>query len=60
MKSIIKFYVYAFGKFLQINTNEFFPKNYVLKKGKILMFYGKELKRKMAIRMHYSQSESDI
>ena len=43
-----------------MKTNEFFSKNYVLKKGKILMFFGKEIKRKAAIRMHYSQAEIDI
>ena len=29
-------------------------------KGKILMFLGKEIKRKVAKRMHYSQAEIDI
>ena len=40
--------------------NEYFSKNNVLESGKMLMFYGKEIKRKMAIRMHYSQAEIDI
>ena len=38
----------------------FFWKNYVLRKGKILMFIGREIKRKVAIRMDYSQAEIDI
>ena len=37
-----------------------FSKNYVLKKGKILMFLEKEIKWKEAIRMHYSQAEIDV
>ena len=57
MKSIIKFYVIGASenicKWILIN----FSKNYVLKKGKILMFFGKEIKRKAAIRMHHSQAE---
>ena len=43
-----------------MNTNDFFLKNYVLKKEKTLMFFGKEIKRKVAIRMHYSQADIDI
>ena len=43
-----------------MNTNEFFRINYVLKKGKLLMFFEKEIKGKVAIRMHYSQAEIDI
>ena len=42
----------------KIFANEYqyyFSKNYVLKKGKILMFFGKEIKQKVAIRMHYQQ-----
>ena len=37
-----------------------FLKNYVLKKGKILMFFKKEIKQKVAIRMHNSQAEIDM
>ena len=46
----------------KIFANEYlwmFSKNYVLKKGKILTFFGKEIKWKVAIRMHYSQAEID-
>ena len=45
-----------------MNTNEFFLKNYFffLKKGKIFMYFGKNVKWKMVIRMHYSQAEMDI
>ena len=46
--------------FTNVNTNEFFSKNYVLKYGKILMFFGKEIKRKVTIRIHYSQAEKEI
>ena len=42
-----------------MSTNDFFLKNYVLKKGKILVF-GKELKWKVAIRIHYNQAGIDI
>ena len=31
-----------------------------MEKGEIIMFFRKEIKRKMAIRMHYSQAEIDI
>ena len=43
-----------------MNTNELFSKNYALKRGKILMFFGMEIKRKVAIKMHYSQAEIDV
>ena len=43
-----------------MNTNNFFLKNYFLKKEKIFMFFGKEIKRKVAIRMHYSQAVIDM
>ena len=43
-----------------MNTHEFFRKINVLKKDKLLMFFGKEIKRKVAIRMHYSQAEVHI
>ena len=56
MKSIIKIYV--------IRSSESICKrilmNYVLKKGKKIVFFGKEVKRKVAIRTHYSQAEIDI
>ena len=51
----------GFGNNLQMNANEFFlKKNYFLKKGKMLMFFGKETKWKVVIRMHYNQAEIDI
>ena len=47
MKSIIKFYVIgASEKSLQMNSNEFFRKIMFWKKGKILMFFGKEKKER--------------
>ena len=58
MKSIIEFYVIGgFGKYLQMNMNVFFSKNCALKKGKILMFFGKGLKRNVTIRMNYSYAD---
>ena len=43
-----------------MNTDDFFfSKNYVLKTGKIRSF-GKKIKRKVAMRMHYSQAEINI
>ena len=53
-------YNWGFGNYLQSNTNEFFSKNYLLKKDKILMFFITEIKWKVVIRMHYSQTEIDI
>ena len=59
MKSINKLYVNGASenicKWIPMN----FFKKYILKKGKILMYFGKEIKRKVAIRMHYSQAEID-
>ena len=56
MNSITKFYC-GFGKYLQMNTDDFFfSKNYVLKTGKIRSF-GKKIKRKVAMRMQYSQAK---
>ena len=37
-------YYRGFGNNLQMNINDFFLKNYVLKKEKILMFFGREIK----------------
>ena len=48
------------GKNLQMKTNEFFLKNYFLKKGKILMIFGKKIKCKVVIRIHYCLAEIDI
>ena len=60
MKSIIKFYVIGASesicKWILMN---FFEKLY-FEKMKILMFFGKEIKQKVAIKMHYSQAEIDI
>ena len=47
---------WGFGNNLQLNTIDFFLKNYVLKKVKILMFLGKEIKWKVVIIMHYCQT----
>ena len=41
-----------------INLN--FSEKLFLKKRKILMSFGKETKRKMAIRMHFSQAQIDV
>ena len=62
MKSIIKFYVIGasenFCKWILMN---FFEKlSFEKKKRKILMLFGKEMKRKVAIRMHYSQTQIDM
>ena len=60
MKSIIKFYVIgASGNICKLILM-IFLKNYVLKKRKIIMFCGKEIKRKVAISMHYTQAEIDV
>ena len=53
-------YYWGFRNNLQMKTNDFFLKNYALKKVKILMFFGKEIKWKVTIRMHYSQAEIDV
>ena len=37
-------YYWGFGSILQMNTNDLIVKNYVLKKEKTLMFFGKEIK----------------
>ena len=37
-------YYWGFRSNLQMNTNDFFLKKYVLKKEKILIFFGKEIK----------------
>ena len=50
-------YYWGFGSNLQMNTNDFFLKNYILKKEKTLMFFGKEIKRKVVTTMHYCQAE---
>ena len=47
-------------KIFAIEYKWYFPKNYVLKKGKLSMFFRKEIKRKVEIRMHYSQAEINI
>ena len=61
MKSIIKFYVIGASENIckRILMN-FFEKLCFLKKGKILMFFVEEIKRKVAIRIHYRQAELDI
>ena len=43
-----------------MNANGFFLKIFVLKKEKILMFFGKEIKWKVVIMMHYCQAEIGI
>ena len=48
-----------FGKIFANEYYWIFSKNYFLKKGKTLMCFGKEIKRKVAIRMHYSQAKID-
>ena len=59
MKWIIRFYVIEDSenicKWILMN---FFEK--VFEKGKISMFFGKEIKRMVAIRMHYSRAEINI
>ena len=63
MKSIIKFYVIGTSEIIYkwiLTIFFFFLKNYVLKKGKIIIFFGQEIKRKVAKRMHYSEAEIDI
>ena len=42
-----------------MNDIEFFLKKYLLRKGKIF-FFGQNIKKKVVIRMHYSQLEVDI
>ena len=61
MKSIIKFYdIGASENSCKRILIIFFKKICFEKRKKILMYFGKEIKRKLAIKMHYSQAEIDI
>ena len=62
MKSIIKFYVIGASENIckWIIMIFFFSKNYVLKNGKISMFFGKEIKRKVAIRIYCSPPKNTL
>ena len=53
-------YYWGFGNNLKVIINDFFLKNYVLEKAKILMFFRKEIKWKVVIIMHYCQAEIGI
>ena len=61
MKTIIKFYVIGASKNIckRILKN-FFEKLCFKKRKTINVFFGKEIKRKVSIRMHYSQAEIDM
>ena len=43
-----------------MNINEFFEKLCFEKRENIIMFFGKEIKRKLTIKMNYNEAEIDI
>ena len=60
MKSITKFYVIGASENICKWILMSFLEKLFWKKGKYQCFFGKEIKRKVGIRMHYSQAEIDI
>ena len=60
MKSIIKFYVIGALDNICKRIRMIFFEKLCFEKRENINVFGKEMKRKIAIRMHYSQAETDI